>query len=143
MLSHIFRGWQNRFEPAPDHYRVFIGARLGVPGGKPRARRGGLSVVQGTYTHTYSDTSRIYFAEFESCCRLSELLNNRNGNYITRTKVAHRAILLAKRLTVGAVQVEFPAGRANESPVSSGLPIVEVLQGTTVISVRFRPLTGS
>eukprot|EP00658_Telonema_sp_P-2_P071403 TRINITY_DN6066_c0_g1_i18.p1 TRINITY_DN6066_c0_g1~~TRINITY_DN6066_c0_g1_i18.p1 ORF type:complete len:262 (-),score=52.21 TRINITY_DN6066_c0_g1_i18:2-787(-) len=67
--------------------------------------------MEGTHTHTYADTSVDYFPEFESCCRISQLLNNPDANYITRAKVS------------------FPL-RGNESPVSSGLPILEILQGS-------------
>ena len=68
--------------------------------------------LEGAYTHTYSDTSRTYYPEFQSCCRIGSLLNNANDNYISRTMVT------------------FPPGRTNESPVSSGLPIVHVQQGS-------------
>ena len=60
--------------------------------------------LEGAYTHTYRDTSRTYYPEFQSCCRIGSLLNNANDNYISRTMVT------------------FPSGRTNESPVSSGLP---------------------
>lgn len=74
--------------------------------------------LEGEYTHTYADTTQSYYAQFRSCCRISTLENNADQNYISRTLVS------------------FPADRTNESPVSSGLPVVSVQEGTQVCGCR-------
>ncbi|EKB48239.1 T9SS type A sorting domain-containing protein [Cecembia lonarensis] len=67
------------------------------------------SYAEGTFTKTYSNSNGIYLAYFESCCRISTLVNNRDARYQVETVVN--------------------LGQGNTSPVSTMPPIINLPVG--------------
>ena len=69
------------------------------------------SYAEGTFTKTYGDSNGNYTAYFESCCRISTLVNNRDRDY--------------------RVETSINLGTGNTSPVSTMPPIINLPVGVS------------
>lgn len=67
------------------------------------------SYAEGTFTKTYANPLGVYTAFFQSCCRISTLVNNRDAQYRVETVVN--------------------LGQGNTSPVSTMPPIINLPVG--------------